>query len=202
MGRYTALIHAPQVHLLEDNAGLRERTVVLRNCDSGAGGNHRDSCTGDDVGVKPPRRAAVRRRSVTTGRARSADGAGNTRLRGSGRSRCALPRASETCVGRATRTQRGEKAFAQSVVETIAHCQRSRENRHFAIVSSSPPQFRSLGDVDSRRGYVLVEELRAGAVPATSSGQPWPEAATMVAEAVMEQVVQALCRGDPIAEVG
>ncbi|MCC6773241.1 MAG: IS21 family transposase [Gemmatimonadaceae bacterium] len=51
------------------------------------------------------------------------------------------------------------------------------------------------------RAYEQAQDVGAGAVPATSSGQPWPGAATMVAETVVEQVVQALGRGTPIAEV-
>ena len=49
--------------------------------------------------------------------------------------------------------------------------------------------------------YEQAQDVGAGAVPAASSGQPWRGADPMVAETVVEQVVQALGRGDPIAEV-
>ncbi len=40
-----------------------------------------------------------------------------------------------------------------------------------------------------------------GLVPAASSGQPWPGADVMVTESVVEQVVQALARGEAVAAV-
>ncbi len=47
----------------------------------------------------------------------------------------------------------------------------------------------------------MCERGRAAAVLATSSGELWPGTETMVGETVVEQIVAALARGEPVAAV-
>ncbi len=51
------------------------------------------------------------------------------------------------------------------------------------------------------RSGVGGQDAGRGRAPSASSGQPWPGVETMVAETMVEQVVQALTRGDAVAAV-
>ena len=51
------------------------------------------------------------------------------------------------------------------------------------------------------RARLGEQDGRTGRGPAASSGQPWPGGETMVTETVVEQVVQALARGEDVSAI-